>query len=97
MRRLQQTLLAQTRRIRFGYFDGKFLRFPNFQDLSIVSTHCLMGSLFYNLGHYYWTHLRYDNFEAEHLTELDRCADLALVLTLVTGQHLTDPEQLHEQ
>ena len=33
MRRLQQTLLAQTRRIRFGYFDGKILRFPNFQNL----------------------------------------------------------------
>ena len=57
MRRLQQTLLAQTRRIRFGYFDGKFLRFPNFQDLSIVSTHCLMGNLFHNLGHYHFIEL----------------------------------------
>ena len=54
-------------------------------------------SFIHDQGHYYWTHLRYDNFEAEHLTELDCCADLALVLTLVTGHHLTDPEQLHEQ
>ena len=41
---------------------------------------------------FHLTHLRYDNFQAEDLAELDCRADLALVLPLVTRLNSPDPE-----